>query len=63
MFAVFEPSGFFSVVNATVFRVFPEARLYTAFHRLFEDVLQFRYHELKFSLLIAAWYFLFPSKY
>jgi hypothetical protein len=63
MFAVFEQSGFFSVVNAAVFRVFPEASLYTAFHGLFEDVLQYCFHVLIFSFLIVAWYFLFPSKY
>jgi len=63
MFAVFEPSGFFSVVSGTVFLVVPQASLYIAFHGFFEDVvLQYCFHELIFSFLIAAWYFLYPSK-
>jgi len=57
MLAVFELSGFLSVASANVFRVFPEAGLYPAFHG-FEDVLQYCFHELIFSLLIAAWYLL-----
>ena len=44
--AVFEPSGFCSVVNVTVFLVLSDASLYTSFHGLLGDVvLQYCSHE------------------
>jgi hypothetical protein len=63
IFAVFELSGFCSVVHVTVFCVFPEASLYTSFNGLLGDVLQYCFHEFIFSSIIAAWYYFFPSMY
>lgn len=62
-FTVFVRSGFCSVVSRTVFRVFPDASLYVWFYGLLGDVLQYCFYEFIFSLLIAAWYFFFPSMY
>ena len=64
IFAVFEPSGFCSVVIIALFLVLPEASMYTSFHGLVGDVaLQCCFHEFVFSFLMAAWYAVFATVY
>jgi len=58
--AVFEPSGFCSVVNVTVFLVLSDASLYTSFHGLLGDVvLQYCSHEFVFHNCRLVLLFLF----
>jgi hypothetical protein len=53
---VLVPSGFCNVVIIVLLRVLLDANVYTSFHGLIGDVVQYSFQDLVFSFLTAAWY-------